>query len=41
MPGLAIAADVSPDGRYIAAFEAPARLEDGSVIGDYVVHILS
>ncbi|MCK4938613.1 MAG: WD40 repeat domain-containing protein [Methanosarcinales archaeon] len=38
--GITIASDVSPDGRYIAAFEAPARLEDGSVIGDYRVHIL-
>ncbi|SES68884.1 PQQ-like domain-containing protein [Methanococcoides vulcani] len=39
--GITIAADISPDGRYIAAFEAPARLEDGSVIGDYKVHILN
>jgi outer membrane protein assembly factor BamB len=39
--GITIAADISPDGRYIAAFEAPARLEDGRVIGDYKVHILT
>jgi len=39
--GITIAADISPDGKYIAAFEAPARLEDGTVIGDYCVHILT
>lgn len=39
--GIVVAAAISPDGKYIAALEAPARLEDGSVIGEYRVHILS
>jgi WD40 repeat protein len=39
--GIVPSAAVSPDGRYIAALEAPARLEDGTVIGEYKVHILS
>ncbi len=39
--GLTIATDVSRDDRYIAAFEAPARLDDGTVIGDYCIHILT
>lgn len=39
--GITVSADVSPDGRYIAALEAPARLEDGTVLGEYKVHILT
>jgi len=39
--GITVAADISPDGRYIAALEAPSRLEDGTVLGEYKVHILS
>lgn len=39
--GITIATDVSPDDRYIAAFEAPARLDDGTVIGEYCVHIIT
>ncbi|WP_410508898.1 PQQ-binding-like beta-propeller repeat protein [Methanosarcina hadiensis] len=39
--GITISADISPDGRYIAAMEAPARLEDGTVLGEYKVHILT
>ncbi|WP_281085333.1 WD40 repeat domain-containing protein [Methanosarcina acetivorans] len=39
--GITVAADVSSDGRYIAALEAPARLEDGTVLGEYRVHILT
>lgn len=39
--GITISADISPDGRYIAALEAPSRLEDGTVLGGYKVHILT
>lgn len=39
--GITIAADVSPDGKYIAAMEAPARLDDGTVLGEYKVHVLT
>jgi len=39
--GITVAADVSSDGRYIAALEAPARLDDGTVLGEYRVHILT
>jgi len=39
--GITISADISPDGRYIAALEAPSRLEDGTVLGEYKVHILT
>lgn len=39
--GITVSADISPDGRYIAALEAPARLEDGTVLGEYKVHILT
>lgn len=39
--GITVSADISPDGRYIAALEAPARLEDGTVLGKYKVHILT
>jgi WD40 repeat protein len=39
--GITVAADISPDGRYIAAFEAPVRLDDGTVLGEYKVHILT
>ncbi|AKB27495.1 PQQ enzyme repeat domain protein [Methanosarcina siciliae T4/M] len=39
--GITVAADVSSDGRYIAALEAPTRLEDGTVLGEYKVHILT
>jgi hypothetical protein len=38
---IVVAADISPDGRYIAALEAPARLEDGTVLEEYKVHILT
>ncbi len=39
--GLTVSADISTDGRYIAALEAPARLDDGTVLGEYKVHILT
>ncbi|AKB13010.1 MAG: WD40 repeat domain-containing protein [Methanosarcina thermophila] len=39
--GITVSADISPDGRYIAALEAPSRLEDGTVLGEYKVHILT
>ncbi len=39
--GITVAADISSDGRYIAALEAPARLEDGTVLGGYKIHILT
>lgn len=39
--GITVSADISPDGRYIAALEAPARLDDGTVLGEYRVHILT
>ncbi|MPN16930.1 hypothetical protein SDC9_164279 [bioreactor metagenome] len=39
--GLTVAADISSDGRYIAALEVPSRLEDGTVLGGYRVHILT
>ncbi len=39
--GITVAADISPDGKYIAALEAPARLDDGTVLGEYKVHILT
>ncbi len=39
--GITVAADISPDGKYIAALEAPARLDDGTVLGEYRVHILT
>lgn len=39
--GIVVAAAISPDGKYITALEAPARLEDGRMIGEYKVHILS
>jgi outer membrane protein assembly factor BamB len=39
--GPVIAADISQDGQYIAALETPTRLEDGTVIGDHKLHILS
>jgi len=38
--GIVVAAAISPDGKYIAAIESPARLDDGTVIGEYKVHIL-
>ncbi len=38
--GITIDSAISPDGNYIAALEAPARLVDGRVIGEYKVHIL-
>lgn len=38
---IAVAADIPSDGRYIAALEAPARLEDGTVLEEYKVHILT
>ena len=36
-----LSAAISPDGKYIAGIEGPMRLEDGTVIGEYKVHILS
>lgn len=39
--GLTVSADISADGRYIAALEVPARLDGGTVLGDYKVHILT
>ncbi|MDP3104751.1 MAG: PQQ-binding-like beta-propeller repeat protein [Candidatus Methanoperedens sp.] len=39
--GIVVAGDISKDERYIAAVEAPVRLEDGSVIGEYKVHVLN
>lgn len=39
--GITVSADISSDGRYIAALEAPARLDDGTVLGKYRVHILT
>jgi WD40 repeat protein len=39
--GITVSAEISPDGRYIAALEAPSRLEDGTVLGEYKVHILT
>ena len=36
-----IASEISSDGRHIAALEAPARLDDGTVLGKYKVHILT
>jgi WD40 repeat protein len=39
--GITIAADISPDGKYIAAMETPARLDDGTVLGEYKVHVLT
>jgi len=39
--GITVSADISPDGRYVAALEAPARLDDGTVLGEYKVHILT
>ncbi len=38
--GVVVAAAISSDGKYIAATEAPLRLDDGRVIGEYKVHIL-
>jgi outer membrane protein assembly factor BamB len=38
--GIVVAAAISPDGKYIAAIESPARLDDGTVIGEYKVHML-
>lgn len=39
--GAAIAADISPDGKYIAAIEAPVELEDGEIIGEHRMIILT
>ncbi|WP_440945667.1 WD40 repeat domain-containing protein [Methanosarcina sp. T3] len=39
--GATISADISPDSRYISALEIPSRLEDGTVLGEYKVHILT
>jgi WD40 repeat protein len=39
--GITVATDISPDGKYIAALEAPARLDDGTVLGEYKMHILT
>jgi WD40 repeat protein len=39
--GAAIAADISPDGKYIAAIEAPVKLENGDMIGEHRMIILT
>jgi WD40 repeat protein len=39
--GMMLSAAISPDGKYIAGIEGPMRLDDGTVIGEYKVHILS
>lgn len=38
--GIVIASDISKDEKYIAAVEAPVRLEDGSTLGEYRLHVL-
>ena len=39
--GVAIASDISPDGKYIAAIEAPVKLESGEIIGEHRMIILT
>ncbi len=39
--GVVIAADISGDGKYIAAIEAPVRLENNEVIGEHKMIILT
>lgn len=39
--GVAIAADISPDGKYIAAIEAPVKMESGEIIGEHRLIILT
>ncbi len=39
--GVAIASDISPDGKYIAAIEAPVKLESGEIIGEHKLIILT
>lgn len=39
--GVAIAAEISPDGKYIAAIEAPVKLESGEIIGEHRMIILT
>lgn len=39
--GVAIASDISPDGKYIAAIEAPVKLESGETIGEHRMIILT
>ncbi len=38
--GIVVAVAISPDGKYIAVLEAPVRLEDGSTLGEYRLHVL-
>lgn len=39
--GVVIASDISPDGKYIAAIEAPVKLESGEIIGEHKLIILT
>jgi len=39
--GVAIASDISPDGKYIAAIEAPVKMESGEIIGEHRMIILT
>jgi hypothetical protein len=39
--GVAIASDISPDGKYIAAVEAPVKMESGEIIGEHRMIILT
>lgn len=39
--GVAISADISPNGKYIAAIEAPVKLESGEIIGEHRMIILT
>lgn len=39
--GVVVAADISPDGKYIAAIEAPVKLEGGEIIGEHKMIILT
>ncbi len=34
--GVVISADISPDGKYIAAVEAPVKPESGEIIGEHM-----
>ena len=37
--GPTIAVAVSPDGRHLAAIEAPIQLDDGRILGEYRLHV--
>ncbi len=39
--GVVVAADISPDGKYMAAIEAPVKLESGEIIGKHRMIILT